>query len=50
MSLVQFLVLDEADRMLDMGYKITLETSGKDVKIHSKRVGKMLNYTRKECV
>jgi hypothetical protein len=28
--------------------KITLETSGEDVKLHSKRVEKMLNYTRKD--
>ena len=26
----------------------TLETSGEDAKIHSKRVEKMLNYTRNE--
>ncbi len=28
--------------------KTTLETSGKDVKLHSKRVEKMRNYTRDE--
>jgi rRNA 2'-O-methyltransferase fibrillarin len=27
----------------------TLETSGEDYKIHSKRVGKTLKYTRNEC-
>jgi hypothetical protein len=31
------------------GAKTTLETSGKDVKLHSKRVEKMSNYTRNEC-
>ena len=29
--------------------KTTLETSGEDVKLHSKRVEKMWNYTRNEC-
>ncbi len=29
--------------------KTTLETSGEDVKLHSKRVEKMPNYTRNEC-
>ncbi len=28
--------------------KTTLETSGEDVKLHSKRVEKMLNYARNE--
>ncbi len=32
------------------GRKTTLETSGEDVKLHSKRVEKMYNYTRNECV
>ena len=30
--------------------KNTLETSGEDVKLHSRRVEKMYNHTRDECV
>jgi hypothetical protein len=30
-------------------YKTTLETSGEDVRLHSKRVGKMQKHTRNEC-
>ncbi len=30
--------------------RFTLETSGEDVKLHSKRVEKMWNYARNECV
>ncbi len=29
--------------------KTTLETSGKDDELHSKRVRKMMNYTQNEC-
>ncbi len=31
------------------GDKTTLETSGEDVNLHSKRVENMQNYTRNEC-
>ncbi len=51
------LVLDLQDKLLDamietdytfIKVKTTLETSGEDIKLHSKRVGKILNYTRNE--
>jgi hypothetical protein len=36
--------------MTFLGAKTTLETSGEDAKLHSKRVEKMRNYSRNECI
>jgi hypothetical protein len=41
-------ILEEMVEMERQG-ETTLETSGEDVKLHSKRVDKMLDYTRFEC-